>query len=157
MRISVFKFSPFPKEVFFSRRKAQDVDGKGQLQEFYKFNCCLCSSWHEMGHYDIPATIDYIMDITGEKLYYIGHSMGATMLFVMTSSRPEYNAKLRLAFALAPAAFLWKPSHQFLKAIIPSSKQIAVCSLANVCVCVCVCVCARARAHARSYFNEIIL
>ena len=100
-----------------------------------------------MGYYDIPATIDYIMAITGEKLYYIGHSMGTTMLFVMTSTRPEYNAKFRIAFALAPVAFLWKPRHQLLKAIIPSSKQIAVCSLANIyiyiyiCVCVCVCVC----------------
>lgn len=91
-----------------------------------------------MGYYDIPATIDYIMAITGEKLYYIGHSMGTTMLFVMTSTRPEYNAMLRLAFALAPAAFLWKPSHQLLKTIIPSTMQIKVCSLANVCVYVCV-------------------
>lgn len=92
-----------------------------------------------MGYYDIPATIDYIMAITGDKLYYIGHSMGTTMLFVMTSTRPEYNAMLRLAFALAPVAFLWKPSHQLLKAVIPSVKQIAVCSLL-MCVCVFVCV-----------------
>jgi pimeloyl-ACP methyl ester carboxylesterase len=81
-----------------------------------------------MGYYDIPATIDYVMAITREKVYFIGHSMGTTMLFVMTSTRPEYNANLRLAFALAPAAFLWKPSHQSVKAIIPSSKQIVVCS-----------------------------
>lgn len=81
-------------------------------------------TWHEMGYYDIPATIDYVMAITREKVYFIGHSMGTTMLFVMTSTRPEYNANLRLAFALAPAAFLWKPSHQSVKAIIPSSKQI---------------------------------
>ena len=94
-----------------------------------------------MGYYDIPATIDYIIAITGEKLYYIGHSMGTTILFVMTSTRPEYNAKLRLAFALAPVAFLWKPRHQLLNAIIPSSQQIAVCSLANIYICVCVCVC----------------
>jgi pimeloyl-ACP methyl ester carboxylesterase len=81
-----------------------------------------------MGYYDIPATIDHIVATTGEKVYYIGHSMGTTMLFVMTSNRPEYNQKLRLAIALAPAAFLWKPSHPLIKAIIPSSNQIAVCS-----------------------------
>jgi len=97
-----------------------------------------------MGYYDIPATIDYIMAITGEKLYYIGHSMGTTMLFVTTSARPEYNAKFRIAFALAPAAFLWKPRHQLLKALIPPSKQIAVCFLSNICVCVCVRACVRA-------------
>jgi pimeloyl-ACP methyl ester carboxylesterase len=66
------------------------------------------------------------MAVTGEKLYYIGHSMGNTVLFVMTSTRPEYNAKLRIAFALAPVAFLWNPSHQLAKAVIPSSKLIAV-------------------------------
>jgi lysosomal acid lipase/cholesteryl ester hydrolase len=79
-----------------------------------------------MGYYDIPATIDYIMTTTGEKVYYIGHSMGTTMLFVMTSCRPEYNQKLRLAIALAPAAFLWKPSHPLVKAIIPAVNQITV-------------------------------
>jgi hypothetical protein len=100
-----------------------------------------------MGYYDIPATIDYIMAITGEKLYYIGHSMGNTILFVMTSTRPEYNTKLRLAFALAPVAFLWKPSHQLLKAVIPSSKQISVCSLANVCVCMFVYACTGLHLH----------
>ncbi|PNF31184.1 Lipase 3 [Cryptotermes secundus] len=81
-------------------------------------------SWHEMGYYDIPATVDHIMATTGEKVYYIGHSMGTTMLFVMTSNRPEYNQKIRLAISLAPVAFLWKPSHPLLKAIIPASKQI---------------------------------
>jgi lysosomal acid lipase/cholesteryl ester hydrolase len=79
-----------------------------------------------MGYYDIPATIDHIMATTGEKVYYIGHSMGTTMLFVMTANRPEYNQKLRLAIALAPVAFLWKPSHPLVKAIIPASKEITV-------------------------------
>lgn len=30
-----------------------------------------------MGFYDIPAELDYILNVTGrEKLVYIGHSMG---------------------------------------------------------------------------------
>ncbi|KAJ4429103.1 hypothetical protein ANN_26104, partial [Periplaneta americana] len=84
-------------------------------------------SWHEMGVYDMPATIDHILATTGQKrLYYVGHSMGTTMFFVMTSMRPEYNDKLRLGIALAPVAFLWKPSHQLLQATIPARRQIAV-------------------------------
>ncbi|KAJ9598709.1 hypothetical protein L9F63_010619, partial [Diploptera punctata] len=83
-------------------------------------------SWHEMGCYDIPATIEYILAETGEeKVYYIGHSMGTTMLFVMTSMRPEYNDKLRLGIALAPIAYLRKSRHPVLKYVSPSSSRIA--------------------------------
>nr|CAD7266673.1 unnamed protein product [Timema shepardi] len=69
--------------------------------EFWKF------SWHEMGIYDLPATIDYILEQTMQKkLYYIGHSMGNTMFYVLCSMRPEYNAKIRAQFSLAPVAFV---------------------------------------------------
>lgn len=34
-------------------------------------------SWHEIGIYDIPATIDYILEQTNQtKLSYVGHSQG---------------------------------------------------------------------------------
>nr|CAD7398918.1 unnamed protein product [Timema cristinae] len=69
--------------------------------EFWQF------SWHEMGIYDLPATIDYILEQTMQKkLYYIGHSMGNTMFYVLCSMRPEYNAKIRAQFSLAPVAFV---------------------------------------------------
>lgn len=62
-------------------------------------------SWHEMGTRDVPAEIDYILATTGhKKLFYIGHSMGTTMFFVMMSQRPEYNAKVRAMIAFAPEA-----------------------------------------------------
>ncbi|KDR15392.1 Lipase 3 [Zootermopsis nevadensis] len=64
-------------------------------------------SWHEMGVYDLPAEIDYILTNTGQKdLSYVGHSMGTTMFFVLMSLKPEYNAKIRHMVALAPVAFL---------------------------------------------------
>nr|CAD7448587.1 unnamed protein product [Timema bartmani] len=69
--------------------------------EFWQF------SWHEMGIYDLPATIDYVLERTAQrKLYYIGHSMGNTMFYVLCSMRPEYNAKIRAQFSLAPVAFV---------------------------------------------------
>ncbi|KAJ4452178.1 hypothetical protein ANN_03696 [Periplaneta americana] len=64
-------------------------------------------SWHEMGVIDVPAMIDYILEKTGEtSLFYAGHSMGTTMFYVMGSERPEYNAKIRAMFSLAPVAFM---------------------------------------------------
>ncbi|XP_028138402.1 lipase 3-like [Diabrotica virgifera virgifera] len=62
-------------------------------------------SFHEIGVYDIPAVIDYILNATHQSsLYYVGHSQGCTTVFVMGSERPEYNEKIKLAIALAPGA-----------------------------------------------------
>nr|CAD7607756.1 unnamed protein product [Timema genevievae] len=65
-------------------------------------------SWDEMGLYDLPAALELSLEVTGQKqLYYIGHSMGTTMFFVLASSRPEYtDSKVKAMFALAPVAFL---------------------------------------------------
>ncbi|XP_062142725.1 LOW QUALITY PROTEIN: lipase 3 [Drosophila sulfurigaster albostrigata] len=64
-------------------------------------------SWHEIGAYDLPAMIDYILELTGEKaLHYVGHSQGCTTFFVMASFRPEYNAKIKTAHMLAPPIFM---------------------------------------------------
>ncbi|KAG8040144.1 hypothetical protein G9C98_000714 [Cotesia typhae] len=63
-------------------------------------------SFHELGIYDLPAMIDYILEVTSRyKLLYIGHSQGTTQFWVMTSTRPEYNDKVSLAVGLAPAAY----------------------------------------------------
>lgn len=36
-------------------------------------------SWHEVGIYDLPATIDYILEHTNQtKISYVGHSQGVT-------------------------------------------------------------------------------
>jgi lysosomal acid lipase/cholesteryl ester hydrolase len=58
-----------------------------------------------MGYYDLPASIDYILSVTQhQKLFYIGHSMGTTMFFVLGATRPEYMAKVEAAVLLAPIA-----------------------------------------------------
>ncbi|XP_067005413.2 lipase 1 [Anabrus simplex] len=68
--------------------------------QFWKF------SWHEMGIYDMPATIDYILTTTGHtKLFCVVYSMGNTMTYVLLSMRPEYNSKMRLVISLSPAIF----------------------------------------------------
>ncbi|KYN15823.1 PREDICTED: gastric triacylglycerol lipase-like isoform X1 [Trachymyrmex cornetzi] len=69
-------------------------------KEFWQF------SFHEMGTRDLPAMIDYVLDYTKQKsLHFVGISMGNTVLFVLLSMKPEYNAKIKLAVCLAPAAF----------------------------------------------------
>jgi len=64
-------------------------------------------SFHEMGVYDLPAKIDYILRLTGkQQLSYIGFSMGCSSFFALTSMKPEYNQKIRQMQGLAPVVFL---------------------------------------------------
>lgn len=64
-------------------------------------------SWHEIGYYDLPAMIDYILNNTGEKsLNYVGHSQGTTSFFVMCSERPEYNKKIKLMVAMSAVVYM---------------------------------------------------
>lgn len=58
-----------------------------------------------MGNYDLPVTIDYILNITNQQnLYFLGHSIGSSAGFISCSLRPEYNKKIRLFLALGPLA-----------------------------------------------------
>ncbi|XP_033608694.1 lipase 3 isoform X2 [Cryptotermes secundus] len=80
-------------------------------------------SWHEMGVYDLPAEIDYILTNTTQKsLRYVGHSMGTTMFYVLMSKKPEYNAKISRMIALAPVAFLRNTKSPFasITKLVPS-------------------------------------
>lgn len=57
----------------------------------------LSSRYHEMGLYDTPALIDYILAETDHKtLITLGHSLGSTNVLIATSLRQEYQAKVRL-------------------------------------------------------------
>ncbi|CAD7082804.1 unnamed protein product [Hermetia illucens] len=77
-------------------------------------------SWHEIGYYDLPAMIDYVLRNTGvSALNYVGHSQGTTSFFVMTSLRPEYNAKIKAMHALAPVAFMGNMDNPLMKILGP--------------------------------------
>ncbi|XP_012265131.1 lipase 3 isoform X5 [Athalia rosae] len=76
-------------------------------------------SWNEMGYYDLPSMIDYILETTGHtSLYYVGYSQGTTIFYVMASERPEYNAKVRAMISLAPIAFLSNHRSPLLKCVV---------------------------------------
>ncbi|XP_016872034.1 lipase member K isoform X3 [Homo sapiens] len=60
-------------------------------------------SLDEMAKYDLPATINFIIEKTGQKrLYYVGHSQGTTIAFIAFSTNPELAKKIKIFFALAP-------------------------------------------------------
>jgi len=62
-------------------------------------------TWDEMAHYDLPAMIERVLELTGEtELYYAGHSMGTTAFMAMHHYRPDIGLKIRLANFLAPVA-----------------------------------------------------
>jgi len=62
-------------------------------------------TWDEMAHYDIPAMIEKVLELTGEtELFYAGHSMGTTAFMAMHHYRPDIGEKIRLANFLAPVA-----------------------------------------------------
>lgn len=79
-------------------------------------------SWHEMGVIDLPHMIDYILNQTKEEsLHYVGHSQGTTTFFVLCSTRPEYNSKIRGAHLLAPAAYMSNMVSPLIRILAPLS------------------------------------
>ncbi|XP_008213182.2 lipase 3-like [Nasonia vitripennis] len=80
--------------------------------EFWQF------SMHEMALYDASRTIDYILGQTGQQsLIIVAHSMGTSISMILLSTRPEYNAKVRLAVFMGSVGFWKRPRNvmQFLK------------------------------------------
>lgn len=66
--------------------------------EFWDFNT------EQMGVYDLPANIDYVLNHTGSKdLMFIGFSQGCRQVFTMASETSGYVDKVRVAINLAPA------------------------------------------------------
>ncbi|KAL3273097.1 hypothetical protein HHI36_014551 [Cryptolaemus montrouzieri] len=82
-------------------------------------------SWHEMGMFDLPASIDYVLEKTKTlKLYYIGHSQGGTIFYIMSSLKPNYQKKIILASLLAPAGYFNNFNHPFIDPIIKFVKNM---------------------------------
>ena len=84
-------------------------------------------SWDEMGKYDIPAVLNFILSETGrDQLIYVGHSMGCAMFFVTMSTFPELGSKIELMIGLAPAASMANLGSPIPKALAPFAKPLEV-------------------------------
>ncbi|XP_051002903.1 tear acid lipase-like protein [Acomys russatus] len=68
-------------------------------REFWAF------SYDQHIKYDLPATIDFIVNKTGQKqVYYVGHSQGALIAFGAFATNPQLAQKIKMNFSLGPIA-----------------------------------------------------
>lgn len=71
--------------------------------------------------------IDYALNHTRQKnLFYIGHSQGTTVFYVMCSEKPEYNNKIKAMFSLAPVAYMTDINSPILQFIARGQGQLGV-------------------------------
>ncbi|NXO87959.1 LIPM Lipase, partial [Sitta europaea] len=81
-------------------------------KEFWQF------SFDEIGKYDIPAELNFIMNKTGQKdVFYIGHSEGTTAGFIAFCTYPDLSRKIKAFFALAPVATITHATSLLVKMI----------------------------------------
>lgn len=93
-------------------RKHVDWDPDKNAKKFWDF------SWHQIATEDLPDMIDYVTAQTKQKkIFYIGHSQGTCIFYVMCSERPEYNAKFRAMFSLAPIAYMGRMTSPLMRVI----------------------------------------
>ena len=76
--------------------------------------------------YDVPAVITYIVNITNNTLFYIGHSMGGTTFSVMASQKPEVAKSVRAAIALCPATYEKHIKQPLIKLLAENREKIQV-------------------------------
>eukprot|EP00347_Sterkiella_histriomuscorum_P002909 403366326 len=76
--------------------------GEKSKQQYWDF------SFQEMGDFDIPAMIQYVLNVTNqEKLAYAGHSQGTTQMFYALATNEEFLAsRVSVVLAFGPVAQL---------------------------------------------------
>nr|GEY81366.1 triacylglycerol lipase 2-like [Tanacetum cinerariifolium] len=72
-------------------------------------------SWDELVAFDLSSSIQYVHDQTGQKLHYVGHSLGTLMAFSSFSQDQTLNM-LRSAVLLSPIAYLGQASSKLARA-----------------------------------------
>nr|XP_020829289.1 lysosomal acid lipase/cholesteryl ester hydrolase-like isoform X3 [Phascolarctos cinereus] len=60
----------------------------------------------ELARYDLPASVDYTVRKTGQKIYYVGHSQGNLLVSWHSPPYPSWPRKSKLFFASAPIFYL---------------------------------------------------
>ena len=82
--------------------------------------------WDQLGKYDIPANINYILATNGQsKLVYVGHSLGSASFFIAMIKHPELKDKIDMMIALSPSSTFMN-FNNYLQYFFPFSKKIQV-------------------------------
>jgi len=87
-------------------------------------------SFHEMGIYDLPATLDFILskNTSTNKIIYMGHSQGGSMIFSALTQRLEYfKTRLLCVIGLAPATRL----NNLTSNVVKASSMLAIDEILN--------------------------
>lgn len=61
-----------------------------------------------MGRYDIPASIDYVYNVTGQQKLaaYFSYSLGCSLFFIGTNHYPRLNNLVEMVIAFGPTVSL---------------------------------------------------
>ena len=97
------------------------LDIKEDAQEFFDF------SINEHYRIDLVSMIDYIrsVNLDNEKIAYIGHSMGTTIMFRLAAERPAYvEENISTFIATGPVLFPKKFEAPVVKWALPLQKQL---------------------------------
>lgn len=93
-------------------RRHQTLDPDKDVKAFWDF------SFHELGVLDVPAMLDFILNVTDKaQVPVFGHSQGNLIFYVLGSERPEYNDKVSVLVALNPICRL-RNVREFVKVIM---------------------------------------
>ncbi|XP_050101737.1 triacylglycerol lipase 2-like [Malus sylvestris] len=74
-------------------------------------------SWDQLAAYDLPALFAYVNNQTGQKLHYVGHSLG-TLTALAAFSQEKLLNLLRSAALLTPIAYLGQMSSLFIRILM---------------------------------------
>ncbi|XP_071727114.1 triacylglycerol lipase 2-like [Rutidosis leptorrhynchoides] len=72
-------------------------------------------SWDELVAFDLPASIQFVHNKTGQNLHYVGHSLG-TLIAFSAFSKDQTLSLLRSAVLLSPIAYLGRMSSTLARA-----------------------------------------
>ncbi|CAL8080437.1 unnamed protein product [Orchesella dallaii] len=102
-----FKLADAGYDVWLANARGTDFSQRHNYYNPYRDGGYWQFGFHEIAIYDLPAVIDLMLNETGNKdIFYVGHSMGATIYTIALSEIPELNEKIRAGFLLAPAVHI---------------------------------------------------
>lgn len=63
-------------------------------------------TFHEMGVYDLPANLDYVLNQTSSpKIFYLGHSQGTMQFWIANMYHEDIGSKIEKFVAFAPVMY----------------------------------------------------